>query len=221
MYINKLNQKLTNLIGIVFFIGSVSLSSSCSKTDNSIDYNKDQTLIEYKQVLTNVIADLNKLHPSVKINPGLISQILKENQAKDILMPLIDISKTILKAYHIYDSVIKEVDGDEKSLIIAGILVFKNEVATNITIACENKIKTFSDYSILNDDIDRQELNGCLLEVFGIEAGVYGLIKVEGKIIVKNLVGLVMKVGLKSLSWVGIAYSVYNLTICLVEADKD
>jgi hypothetical protein len=56
---------------------------------------------------------------------------------------------------------------------------------------------------------------------FSIKFRRHTLIKVEGKIIVKNLVSLVMKVGLKSLSWVGIAYTVYNLTMCLVEADND
>jgi len=56
---------------------------------------------------------------------------------------------------------------------------------------------------------------------FWIKFRRYTLIKVEGKIVVKNLVSFVMKVGLKSLSWVGIAYTVYNLTMCLVEADND
>jgi hypothetical protein len=56
---------------------------------------------------------------------------------------------------------------------------------------------------------------------FSIKFRRHTLIKVEGKIVVKNLVSLVMKVGLKSLSWVGIAYTVYNLTMCLVEADND
>lgn len=70
-------------------------------------------------------------------------------------------------------------------------------------------------------DIDRGELNACLLEVFGLEAGVYGIFKLEGKIIVQNVLSLVAKVGLKSLTWMGIAYSVYNLTLCLMEADKN
>jgi len=178
--------------------------------------------VNYKQVLIKVIENLNKIDPEISKKSGIISQILLENQAKEIISPLLLISKGLLKTFLIYDSLNLEIDGNEKGLIIAALIVFNNEIKSNTqTTAIENKFRIMGERSILAIEIDRQELNGCLLEIFGLGAGVYGLIKVEGKIVVKNLVSLVMKVGLKSLSWVGIAYTVYNLTMCLVEADND
>jgi hypothetical protein len=222
MYYNKKKFNLNNLFYGGFFLVSLTFSSSCIKSGSSINYNKNQILVNYKQVLIKVIEDLNKIDPEISKKSGIISQILLENQAKEIISPLLLISKGLLKTYILYDSLNLEIDGNEKGLIIAAILVFNNEIKSNTqTTAIENKFRIMGERSILAIEIDRQELNGCLLEIFGLGAGVYGLIKVEGKIIVKNLVSLVMKVGLKSLSWVGIAYTVYNLTMCLVEADND
>ena len=183
--------------------------SACVKSESSINYNKDQILVNYKQVLIKVVDDLNKIDPEISKKSGIISQILLENQAKEIISPLLLISKGLLKTYLIYDSLNLEIAGDEKGLIIVALLVFNNEINSNPqTKSNENKFKIMSLSSILAIEIDRQELNGCLLEIFGLGAGVYGLIKVEGKIVVKNLVSLVMKFGLKSLSWVGISYTV-------------
>ena len=222
MYYKKKKFYLNNLFSVGIFIICLTFFSACVKSESSINYNKDQILVNYKQVLIKVVEDLNKIDPEISTKSGIISQILLENQAKELISPLLLISKGLLKTYLIYDSLNLEIDGDEKGLIIAALLVFNNEIKSNPqTKSNENKFKIMSLSSILAIEIDRQELNGCLLEIFGLGAGVYGLIKVEGKIIVKNLVGLVMKVGLKSLSWVGIAYTVYNLTMCLVEADKD
>lgn len=222
MYYNKKNHNLSNLFCGGFFIVCLTFFSACIKSESSINYNKDQILVNYKQVLIKVIEDLNKIDPEISKKSGIISQLLLENQAKEIIIPLLSISKGLLKTYQTYDSVNLEILGDEKGLIIAALLVFNNEIKSNAQIKSnENKFKIMGERSILAIEIDRQELNGCLLEIFGLGAGIYGLIKVEGKIIVKNLVSLVMKVGLKSLSWVGIAYTVYNLTMCLVEADND
>ena len=222
MYYKKKKFYLNNLFSVGIFIICLTFFSACVKSESSINYNKDQILVNYKQVLIKVVEDLNKIDPEISTKSGIISQILLENQAKELISPLLLISKGLLKTYLIYDSLNLEIDGDEKGLIIAALLVFNNEIKSNPqTKSNENKFKIMSLSSILAIEIDRQELNGCLLEIFGLGAGVYGLIKVEGKIIVKNLVSLVMKVGLKSLSWVGIAYTVYNLTMCLVEADKD
>lgn len=221
MRYKKINQKLTKIFGIVLFIGSCTLWSSCSKDEHLNHYSKDQVLIEYRHVLNRVVSDLNSIDPAVSFNPGILSHLLIENKAREIMIPLYNASKSLLKSFQIYDSVNLVLNGDEKKLIIASILIFKNEVASKLPVINENKFKVFSENSIFLEEIDRDELNGCALEIFGLEAGVYGIIKLEGKIVVKNLVALVMKVGLKSLSWVGIAYSVYNFTMCLVEADND
>jgi len=218
-------KKMKNniIIKILIFGISCNLSlSSCTKQIPEVIVDKNQSLINFKTSLFSVSENINKLSPDIKSNNSLMNQIIMENKFFELIIPLKESSIQLLKSFELYDSLNNVFENDAKSMIVAALFVFNSKKNTAIKqLNSEFRIKSYSQKSISMVDIDRGELNACLLEVFGLEAGVYGLFKLEGKIIVQNVLSLVAKVGLKSLTWMGIAYSVYNLTLCLMEADKN
>lgn len=222
MFIRK---KSTNKIIIKILMFCISLNllfSSCTKQIPEVMIDKNQALVNFRNSLMSVSESMNLFSIGVKSNKGLMNQILNEEKANELILPLTKSSIQLLKSFELYSSLNNVFENDPKSLIVAAIFVFNSEKNADIKPTnSEFKIKPYSQNSILLNDIDRGELNGCLLEIFGLEAGVYGLIKLEGKIVVQNVLSLVAKVGLKSLSWLGIAYTVYNLTLCLIDADND
>lgn len=206
----------------MFCISLNLLFSSCTKQIPEVMIDKNQALVNFRNSLMSVSESMNLFSIGVKSNKGLMNQILNEEKANELILPLTKSSIQLLKSFELYSSLNNVFENDPKSLIVAAIFVFNSEKNADIKPTnSEFKIKPYSQNSILLNDIDRGELNGCLLEIFGLEAGVYGLIKLEGKIVVQNVLSLVAKVGLKSLSWLGIAYTVYNLTLCLIDADND
>ncbi len=131
MHYKKNKFNLNNIFSLGFFMICLTFFSACVKSESSINYNKDQILVNYKQVLIKVVEDLNKIDPEISTKSGIISQILLENQAKEIISPLLLISKGLLKTYLIYDNLNLEINSDEKGLIIAALLVFNNEIKSN------------------------------------------------------------------------------------------
>ncbi len=221
----SIRKKMKNKFIIKMLIFGIScnlLFSSCNKQMSEVIVDNNQALLNFKTSLFSVSENINKLSPDIKSNNSLMNQIIMENKFFELIIPLKESSIQLLKSFELYDSLNNVFENDAKSMIVAALFVFNSKKNTAIKqLNSEFRIKSYSQNSISMVDIDRGELNACLLEVFGLEAGVYGIFKLEGKIIVQNVLSLVAKVGLKSLTWMGIAYSVYNLTLCLMEADKN
>ena len=76
MYYNKKKFNLNNLFCGGFFIICLTFFSACVKSELSINYNKDQILVNYKQVLIKAVEDLNKIDPEMCSTSSLDKTLL-------------------------------------------------------------------------------------------------------------------------------------------------
>ena len=101
MYYNKKKFNLNNLFCGGFFIICLTFFSACVKSELSINYNKDQILVNYKQVLIKAVEDLNKIDPEIighlsnlEMIPGIIN-VKKQSNNSITLDELLRIQSSI------------------------------------------------------------------------------------------------------------------------------
>ena len=207
------NLRLLMMLSLVLFFNAC--SKDLSQDEN---INKKTELNLFSEQLIEVSSNISNLTPNIKVNNGVIKQILIEEQAHEILAPLVIQARSLLKSFNLLDGLEESLNFDDKKILIAGILLMNQEKSI---LNSDNSPKTNLVQSNMIDEIDRDELSGCLIEVFGLGSGVGGLIAGAESMTVRGLTTLVAKVALKSLGWVGVAFMTYQFGNCLMLANTD
>ncbi len=207
------NLRLLLMFSLVLLFNAC--SKDISQAENII---KKTELNLFTEQLIDVSSNISNFTPNIKVNNGVIKQIVVEEKAHEILAPLVMRARSLLKSYNLLDGLEESLNFDDKKILIAGILLMNQEKGM---LNSDNSKKVNLIQSNMMDEIDSDELSGCLLEVFGLGSGVAGFMASAELMTVRGLTTLVAKVALKSLGWVGVAFMTYRFGKCLMIANTD
>lgn len=205
-----------NKIWILIFLLTGLLS--CNKEiKNEEVYDQNTELKNFRETLNNVTTSIGDISPEIKNNKSLIKQFLNEDLAHQKMLPLISQTKKLLKSFELFENIENMLDNDEKKLIVAGIILYDTEkwrIENNGPIV--NKINLTT-----TPELERSEITKCLADAFGLGAGFGLILKGATTMTIEGLVTLAISVSGRAIGWVGLAYTAYDLTMCLIEESKD
>ena len=201
--------------------------SSCKKEETiKFDMDPKSNLQMFKSTLENVKNSITQINPDFTTNSSLIKSTLNEEKAMDLLTPLIVQSKKLLKSYNFLTEFEIEFNKDDKKILMAALMLYDKE-KWQIDGVIKTKPKNFtSALSTSNSDeirmaLERGELTKCLVDAFGLAGGFSAIYYASTKMAIKGLVTFAISVAGRSLSWVGLAYTAYDLSMCLYEENLD
>jgi len=191
---------------------------SCNKEiKNEEVYDQNTELKNFRETLNNFTTSIGDISPEIKNNKSLIKQFLNEDLAHQKMLPLISQTKKLLKSFELFENIENMLDNDEKKLIVAGIILFDTEkwrIENNGPIV--NKVNLTT-----TPELERTEITKCIADAFGLGTGFSLMVKGATKMTIKGLVTLTISIYGRIIGWVGLAYTAYDLTMCLIEESKD
>lgn len=211
----------------LLFIGIIFLNQSC-QTEETIDLNKEQTLINFenqlyksKPILNNFIKE-NNLIDDKKRKMSYSKEM--ELEASKTVNPLIDSSIELIKSYGITSSEISEhFNGlSDERLVLVGMILYASEKEFEKSISSNMPTNLFiqSTYANMNTGVmyKMPKWIECAVEALGVDfifsAGVEGASK-HNKWSRKALIKLIGKVGSRMLGPIGTALAVVTFIDCM------
>ncbi|MEI6586174.1 MAG: hypothetical protein WCL56_08805 [Sediminibacterium sp.] len=204
-----------NKIWILIFLLTGMLS--CNKEIKNEVYDQNTELKNFRETLNNLTTSIGDISPEIKNNKSLIKQFLNEDLAHQKMLPLISQTKKLLKSFELFENIENMLDNDEKKLIVAGIILYDTEkwrIENNGPIV--NKVNLTT-----TPELERTEITKCISDAFGLGAGFSLIVKGATTMTIKGLVTLTISIYGRIIGWVGLAYTAYDLTMCLIEESKD
>lgn len=184
-----------------------------SKPDPKIELEK------YQKVLSNLKFKIESLSPSVGKNPLSIKQILSEERAESLMQPLIAQSEKLLESFDLLKEVKSNQEYTDRGIIALAMLIYERE--RRILSSGEKYSQSQGEIQQKVATITSREIGDCLATAFGLSAGFAAIYHVSTKMTIKGLMTFALAVIGRSLSWVGWAFTAYNLANCLMEENAD
>lgn len=216
------SRKLAIKASLIYVFSIASMLGACSKDASQIVPSKEASVSLFKKKLVVISDELSRVAPSIKSKDGILNGVIAEQEIKRIMVPLVAQAKVLLVAHGLYDSLRAELGDNDINMLVAGLILMDQEnKKSSLLLKSNSTLKANSVETNMVDEIDADELSECLLEAFGLGGASIAVLKESGKIAAKELAKLALKVAAKSVSWVGLAFTAYQLTNCLIEADLD
>jgi hypothetical protein len=232
--INSSAKKFTKGIFALFIInlfifGGALLVQSCQTDDENFEINNIE-LDNFKSLVINTSPQVkNTLNQN---NIGTLSKSsnseIEENNAEEILKPVVTGSKELLLSYGFTEQEISEEFGstENKDILMAGLAILEIEKkAKENNVAYLNKINNNDLFFMFGQSLNAQtyeDFKHCALDAAGIagigillDHGISAGIKKLGKKAVLRMVGSVLA---RSLSWVGAAWALADFSYCMYKA---
>lgn len=196
----------------LLLVGTIFVIQSC-QTDNEIFENPEQqiALNKFESLAKKTTIRLESV--AIKQNSLLIAksanfeeiQNQTEQEAKDVLKPLIEGTKELFSSYGVEESdFLEELDSEDPRIAILGLALLSaknndNEVAVNLS-------------GLFVSDMYAQDAYDCALRAVGIDA-IIELFK--GKVTRKIAKKALRKIASRALGWVGAAWAAYEFGDCM------
>ena len=204
------------LVKVLLFSGTL-IVQSCTvdketETIESEEFAQNAAMSKFKLLVHNTAPMLNTLKNQTKKEGGIVTLSMRqdqEQQAKTMLMPLVESSKELLAAYHFTEAdLAKEFDdlNDPRILIIGlAMLAAESETANQTAM---NFASMFGTYVYANEYWD------CAVRALGFSsAGLAALSK--GKL-TKSAIKMAVKVAARSVGgWLAVGFIIADFTSCM------
>jgi len=214
---NGLNKFAKGMFAIftikLMLIGSAFLVQSCETNDEIFENSeKEIALSKFESLLRQTTPTLKTSIKSNNLNTSLSKTVAQsENEAKELINPLVNGTKELLLAFEIEEKDLEEVFGskDDPRLVIVGLAL--------LSAGSEENSQAAINFSSLfgQSTYAQSGIGGCVLEALGVNAAVDALkggIKKLGK---KGAFKLLKKVAGKALGPIGVALAIIDFADCM------
>lgn len=207
---NGLNKFAKGMFAIftikLLLFGVVFLVQSC-QTDNEIFENSEQqiALEKFESLAKTTTVKLENMALKHNNTLGAKGSNSEEEEAKEVLRPLIQGSKELFSAYDISESdFAEELDPEDPRIAILGLALLSvktnnNEVAMNLS-------------GLFVSSMYAQDGYDCALRAVGIDAVIELF---NGKVTKQIAKKAIRKIASRALGWVGAAWAAYEFGDCM------
>jgi hypothetical protein len=210
----------------LFIFGGVLLVQSCQTDDEVFEINN----IELDNFKSLVIKTSPQVKNTLKQNNiGILrknsSSEVEENEAKEVLKPVVTGAKELLLSYGFTEQEISDEFGSiaDRDILMAGLAILEIEKeAKENRVACLSKTNSNDLFFMFGQSLNAQtyeDFKHCAFDAAGIagigillDQGISAGIKNLGKKAVLRMVGKVLA---RTLSWVGAAWAIADFSVCM------